>query len=322
MPYQTQGNTHFRPDLGLALIEYDAAADEAGFVGQELLPAFEVEEQAAWFPRVPIEALLRDANVTRGTDGSYPRDDFEVEDDSYSTHDYGHEGRKDRREAKIYSRFFEFESIVAGRQRDFVLRAAEMRAANLLFNAANWHSTALPIPWSNHVDAVPIDDIFAARQLVWLRCGVWPDVLGMSEIAFFHLSNSAQLLERIASQGAGSSIKASDVTPALIAQTLKLRKVVVAGAPKNTANEAKPVNISSIWRDDYAFLGRVARSKNAMEPCVGRTIHWGEDGSQIGGTFEDYPEDKTRGDVIRCRHDVVEKIIQQEAGELLTNVVS
>ena len=304
----------------MALAEYDAAADEAGFIGQELLPAFEVQEEAAWFPKVPIEALLRNADVNRAVDGSYPRDDFEVEDDSYSTHDYGHEGRLDRREAKMYARWFEYETIVAGRQRDFILRAAELRAANLLFNTANWHNTTLAIPWSDWASATPIQNIHAAKELVWLRCGVRPDVFGLSENAFYHLSNCEQILDRIASQGAGASIKASDVTPAMVAQTLKLRKIVVAGTPKNTANEAKPVNISPIWRDDYAFLGRVARSKNAMEACVGRTIHWGADGSQIGGTFEDYPEDRTRGDVIRCRHDVVEKVIQEEAGELLTNV--
>jgi hypothetical protein len=70
------------------------------------------------------------------------------------------------------------------------------------------------------------------------------------------------------------------------------------------------------------MLARVARTADLREPCLGRTIHWGEDGSQIGGLFESYYSDERRSNIVRCRHDVDEKIIYAEAADLLSNITT
>jgi hypothetical protein len=67
---------------------------------------------------------------------------------------------------------------------------------------------------------------------------------------------------------------------------------------------------------------RIAETNAIEEPCLARTIHWGEDGSTIGGTVETYYEDQSRGDVVRARHEVEEKIVYTEMGQLLYHVTT
>jgi hypothetical protein len=58
------------------------------------------------------------------------------------------------------------------------------------------------------------------------------------------------------------------------------------------------------------------------EPCIGRTFHWSEDGSQVGGAVEEYYSDEVRADIIRVRHDTDEVIMYPQAGHLLSNITS
>jgi hypothetical protein len=58
------------------------------------------------------------------------------------------------------------------------------------------------------------------------------------------------------------------------------------------------------------------------DACIGRTFHWSQDGSSIGGTVESYRDERVRGDVIRVRHDVDEIVLYPQAGHLLSNVTT
>jgi len=67
---------------------------------------------------------------------------------------------------------------------------------------------------------------------------------------------------------------------------------------------------------------RVATGNDMREACIGRTFHWGQDGSSVGGTVESYRDEVVRGNVIRVRHDVDEVILYPQAGHLLSNVTT
>jgi hypothetical protein len=68
------------------------------------------------------------------------------------------------------------------------------------------------------------------------------------------------------------------------------------------------------------MLAYVARTDDIQEPCLARTFHWGGDGSTVGGSMESYRDEPVRADIIRCRHDVQEYIINPLAGFLFSNV--
>jgi hypothetical protein len=311
-----------RPDLGLAVQEYDVVAEQNGYIASRVLPVFESALQSSGFGRIPIKALLQNPEVSRAPGAPYNRGDWEFEPDSFATKEYGWEEPVDDRTSKIYARYFDAELVAGNRARGIVLRAAEIRAANLLFNASSFTAHAVTNEWDDTANATPIDDVEAAVRRVWAASGLWPNALVINRLVFRNLRNCDQIIDRINSAGAGNRTLAKDITAQMLATALDLDQVVVAGAPKNTANEDKPVVIAPIWSSEYAMVARIAQTADLEEPCIGRTIHWGEDGSQIGGFFETYYSRERRSNVVRSRHDVDEKLLHTVAADLMSNITT
>ena len=322
MPSPATSTAVLRPDLGLAVQEYDALAEINGYIAHRVLPVFESALQSAQFARIPIEALLQNPEVSRAPGAAYNRGDWKYTSDNFATKEYGEEEAVDDREARIQSRYFDAEAIAATRAQGIVARAAEIRAATAIFNAATWAPTAVANEWDDAANATPIGDVEAAIRRVYARCGLWPNVLIIDRLVFRNLRNCEQIIERVNSSGAGSRTVPSDVNAAMLAAVFDLDEIIIGGSPMNTANAAKDVAISSVWSGEYAMVARVARSNDLREPCLGRTIHWGEDGSQIGGVFESYYSDERRSNIVRCRHDVDEKLLYTDAADLLSNITT
>jgi hypothetical protein len=121
--------------------------------------------------------------------------------------------------------------------------------------------------------------------------------------------------------GAGTPIKAADITAQILANCFDLDEVIVADSSKDSANEGQAVDIDQIWSDEYAVLLRVPKTNRIEEPCLARTIHWGADGSVIGGQIETYYEEQNRGDIVRVRHETQERIMYTALGYLLSNII-
>lgn len=159
-------------------------------------------------------------------------------------------------------------------------------------------------------------------QKVYDGSGLWPNALVINRKVFRNLRNLDQIIDRIESSGAGNASKPSDITPQMLAQVFDLDFVIVAGSSKNGANEGQGASPQQIWSSEYAMVCRVATSNDMREACIGRTFHWSQDGSSIGGTVESYRDEVIRGNVIRVRHDVDEVILYPQAGHLLSNVTT
>jgi hypothetical protein len=134
------------------------------------------------------------------------------------------------------------------------------------------------------------------------------------------LRRCAQVIDAIASAGAGSSTVQSNINEQVLAGVFDLDYVLVAGSAKNTANEGQTVAFDKIWSDSYAMVARIATTSDPKEPCVARTFHWAADGSQVGGTVEMYREESKRSDIVRVRHDVDELVMYTEMAHLLSSI--
>ena len=222
----------------------------------------------------------------------------------------------------MYADYFSAEQVSAQRAFDAVLRNMEKRIAALIFSASTWTPTAITNEWDDYSNATPITDVETAVRAGWAASGIWPDSLIINRLVFRNLRNCTQVIDRIASSGAGSPTKPSDITADMLARVFDLRQVLVAGSSKSTAVEGQSASLSPIWSNEYAMVAKVCESQDMREPGLGRTFHWGEDGSQIGGTVETYREESIRGDVVRVRNDVHEKVLYVECGQLLSNITT
>jgi hypothetical protein len=315
-----------RPDLSGSFMEFDIEMDNAGLVGTRVLTPVEVMKPTGTFGILPVEEMLKVRNTRRAPGAGYSRGEFKFETTTFACEEHGAEEAVDDKEAEMYSEYFVAEQIAAMRARRAVLSNYEARVAAAVFNTSTWTGSTLftnvSTEWSNASSGVPVTDVLTAGNKVYENSGFYPNALVINRRVYRNLKNNAQVLDRIASAGAGSSIKAADVSVEMLAQVFDLDYVIVAGASKNSANEGQAATLAAFWDNEYAMVCRVATSSDIKEPCIGRTFHWSGDGSSIGGTAEQYREEQTRSNIIRVRHDVDELIIMANAGHLLGNITA
>jgi hypothetical protein len=327
MPSPTSSLATQRPDLA-TFLEFDLESENAGYIASQVLPVMSVASQAGNFGKIPLEQLLQQRSTLRAPGAGYARGNWTFDKAVYATEEHGAEEPVDDREAKMYAEYFDAEQISTMRAFSSVLRNAEQRVADAVFNATTWSggtlTTAITNEWDvNHTaNAVPITDVEAAVNKVYDASGLWPNALIINRKVFRNLRNLDQIIDRIASSGAGNPTKASDITVQMLAAVFDLDYVIVAGTSKNGAVEGRAAAPTQIWSSEYAMVCRIATGNDMREPCIGRTFHWSNDGSSIGGTVESYRDEAIRGDVIRVRHDVDEVILYPEAGHLLSNVTT
>src|SRR5690606_17563892 len=109
----------------------------------------------------------------------------------------------DDRESDMYADFFDAEVVSAARAFNAVLRNAEQRVADMVFNATTWtsHTTAVTNEWDDAANATPIADVEAAAQAVYAACGIWPDTLVINRKVFRNLRNCDEIVDRVKYQG-------------------------------------------------------------------------------------------------------------------------
>ena len=325
MPSPSSSLSTQRPDLA-SFFEFDLETEKAGFIANKVFPVADVASQAGNFGKVPLEELLAERDTKRAPGSGYARSKFEFEPATYACFEHGAEEPVDDRQAKQYREYFDAEVVATSRAYGAVLRNAELRVANAVFNATTWTGAALTTgitnEWDDLANAVPVTDVEAAVLKVYDGSGLWPNALIINRKVFRNLRNCTQIIDRINSAGAGNPSKAADVTEAMLAAVFDLEHIIVAGSSRNSAKEGQTASPTQIWSDEYAMVCKIATGLDMSEPGIGRTFHWSEDGSSIGGSVETYRDESVRGDVVRVRHDVDEVVLYAAAGHLLSNVTT
>ncbi len=325
MPSPTSSLATQRPDLA-TFLEFDLESEKAGYIATQVFPVIDVMSQAGNFGKIPIEQLLQQRDTKRAPGSGYARGNWTFEPATYATEEHGAEEPVDDRESKMYADYFQAEQISTMRAFSAVLRNAEQRVADAVFNTTTWNgaslTTAITHEWDDATNCVPLTDVEAAVQKIYDNSGLWANALVINRKVFRNLRNSAQVIDRIESNGAGNAAKASDITAQMLAAAFDLDYIIVAGTSKNGAKEGQAASPSQIWSGEYAMICRVSTSADMRDPCIGRTFHWAQDGSSIGGTVESYRDERVRGDVIRVRHDVDELVLYPQAGHLLSNITT
>jgi hypothetical protein len=322
MPNPATSLATLRPDLAASFEAFDLEAEKAGYIARKVLPTVDVASQAGNFGKIPLEQLLQQRDTKRAPGSGYARGNFTFDDSTYACEEHGAEEPIDDREAKMYAEYFDAENVAAQRAYNSVLRNAEKRVADAIFNTTTWTGASLAtdvssVPWATIATAKPLTNVEAAVQKVYDGSGLWPNALVINKKVFRNLRNTPEVIDRIASSGAGDRNLASDVTLQMLAQAFDLDYVIVAGGSLNSAKEGQSASVSQIWSSTYAMVCRVAVGSDFREPCIGRTFHWGADGSSVDGSFESYRDEVVRANVIRVRHDVDEVVLYAQAGHLL-----
>ncbi len=322
MPSPSSSLSTLRPDLAESFEAFDLEAEKAGYVARKVFPTVDVASQAGNFGKIPLAQLLQQRDTKRAPGSGYARGQFTFDPATYSCLEHGAEEPVDDREAKMYANYFDAELIASRRAYNAVLRNAEKRVADAVFNTTTWTGSSLTTdvsgtPWATIASAVPLTNVESAVQKVYDNSGLWCNAMVINKKVFRNLRNTAQVIDRIASSGAGNRNLASDVTVDMLAQAFDLDYIIVAGGSYNSATEGQTATPAQLWSSTYAMICKVATSSDFREPCIGRTFHWSADGSNIDGAIETYRDETVRGNVVRVRNDVAEVVLYAQAAHLL-----
>lgn len=325
MPNPSSALSTLRPDLSAAFEAFDLEAEKKNYIGTRVAPVIEVAKPNGNFGKIPLDQLLQQRDVKRAPGAAYSRGTYTFQSATFRCEDWGTEEIVDDREAKMYAEYFDAELKAAGRAMHAVVRAMEERWAAALYNPTTWNgaalTTAIVNEWDDLVNATPLTDIEAGVRKVYDASGLWCNALICNRRVFRNLRNCAQIIDRVKYQGF-VDVRAGSITAEAIAQAFDLDMILVAGGSKNSAIEGQTATPTQIWSDEYAMVARVAVTDDPREPCVARTFHWSENGSQIDGRMESYRDETVAGNAIRVRHDVDEVVMYTQAAHLLSNVTT
>ena len=326
MPHPETSLATLRPDLAGSFTEFDLMMNLGGFVARQVFRTINTKKQAGKFGIIPVEQLLQQRDTARAPGSGYSRGNFTFQESSFACEEHGAEEPVDDREAEMYDEYFDAELVSTQRALSAVMVNAEQRVADAVFNTTTWTgaalTTAVTNEWDDAANATPIVDVENAAQLMWDGSGLWPNALVINRKVFRNLRQVTEIKDNIAASGAGDPIKARDINVQMMAQVFDLDFIIVAGGAKNSANEGAAFSAANIWSGEYAMVCKVATTNDPKEPCIGRTFHWGGDGSTEDGTVETYRDETVRGDVVRVRHDVDEITLYAQAGHLLSNITT
>lgn len=313
-----------RPDLQ-TFYQYDYAESERYTIGAQLLPIMTVPKQAGNFGKVTLESFVEhQTDTARAVGTGYARRRYEFTDDSYATSEQGIEEVLDDREVAMYSDYLDAEMMATARARNTILTRQEKRIRDAVLDVSFYTGDAAYNEAVNNgkwdvANSTPVLDVETAWRKFRDNTGIRPNAMVINEYTFRDLRNHAEILARIAAEGAGDKIRAEDVSVEHLQRVFGIPRILVGGAMENTANPGQSATMADVW-PNHAFITKIATTNDMREPCIGRTFHWSEDGSRIDGLVETYREEQTRSEVIRVRHETQEKILYQELGVLIPSV--
>lgn len=319
MPTPSQTLQGFRPSLSGCFEDFGTMTDRMGYIGLKVLPVFEVAKPSGTFGRIPLSQLLQNRDTLRAPGSGYARGSWTFKPESFATQENGAEEPVDDREAQMYSDYFDALAVSVERANHAVAIALEKRIAAKVFNAGTFTPTAVTNEWDDVQSATPITDFETAANAMWAETGLWPNALIINRKVYRNLRKCDQIIEQLkytfpTLQG--------NIGIQQIAAAFDVPYVLVAGGAKNTENDPQDGAIDHIWSSEYAGVARICDSNDIRTPGLGRTFHWGEDGSTIGGTVETYRSEEVRSNIVRVRMDTDEKIIYGGCMKLLSNITT
>lgn len=318
MPLSSSSTTIQRPDLGQVANEF--LDNQIGYIGLEIMPLFPTPLQAADFPIIPMEAILKIPALERAARAAYPRTDWEFKNDTYSTKERGLEEPVDHREAALYERFFDAESFAVVRTLKTILRAQELRISGIVSNTSNAiGNAAASAAWTDASAADPRSDVDAAKLAMRSAGGLLPNTGVLSYLSFSKLISTEAFADQTKYTGS-VQMAGNTVQRQMVADWFGLDRILVGNSIYDNEKRGKSTTITDIWSDTKMNLLHLGgNAMDLKDPTFGRTFLWtGE--TPVNGMIETYMENQNRSTIVRVRHDTAEKVVYTGANYIITGI--
>lgn len=302
----TNSNALPRAEISQAVFEAQSNSNALPFIGLEVLPVLSVPARSGEYVKIEVgggETFNSDHLKTApGADRSRVTRRFTT--DNYTTTSYELEELLPDESSADLGRYFDVEVSSATFLNNSLLIGHEQRVADLLFGSgisAISAAAAYTAGAAANIDiAKDVDD--AMVELA--KKNVTADTLIMSLPVFNRIRRSTKLLDNIFGP---TKVAARPASAQEVAEALNVSRVLIGRAAKNGAKKGQSYSGSFIWGNNKIVLARLGAGEFTAGG-LGRTLLWSED-SATPLVTETYRDEARRSNVIRCRHNTSEKLI-------------
>ena len=309
----------FRGDIAGVL---EQAKDwESNLIGTRVLPILNVPVRAGQYPSFKLKEgqLLKNDVKNRAPYSSFARGTRAFNYESYTALEYGYEEAVDDTVTADISRFFDAEVIAAKLARRKLLLAHELRVASAVFNSSNFTATNSSTAYTSANLAtfdigydvqLAIDRLLANGESsnnlrVVIPYPVWTLVRA-----------STKFQNRLRGIGLSTDTILNASADAA-AQVFGVQEVLIGRASYDSAPEGIAFSAAQAWANTYVWVGSVTEASSGyFGGGAGFTLNWSEYGPAVG-VFT-YRDETIKSNIVRAAHYVSEKIVNTNAGQLIT----
>ena len=307
--------TH-RSDIN-AVVEQAQAADK-NLLAQKILPVKSVKSRAGEYPIIELASgkLMRHETTKRNASGTYNEITRAHGWDDYRCIDRGLEERVDDAKAKEMGSYFSLEKMTAKQLRRHVSLDFEVSAAGIIMNAANFSVTTKKVAYTEAlIDTMDVPHDVEEAKLEVLSRGEECNTMVLSALMWNRIRRSKQMQAYVWGKISDSTGK-KQLTAKMLEEAFEIETVHIAKGHHDTG-KGKTVDVSAIWGNDHIWLGNV-QGGDFDNGGVGRTLVW--DAMSPGGLFstETYRDNKRKSDMCRVTSNSIEKLVNKNAGQLIS----
>lgn len=312
----TGSQIHF--DAPLANLAVEAFASSQEYIAGRLFPIVNVSKESDLYYTIDAASWLANHDDTRARGAAAREIEFKVSSDSYHAKNHA------LREANALEDLANADAALQLREQsamnvvEALLRAREVRVANIVTSVSNVGSGATPAnAWSDYVNGDPIADVRTARAFIRKQTGLKANVAFLDEDTWEIVRRHPQLLAYFKLSGANAI-----ATNAHIAEAFGVQEVVVGGAVYNKANLNATASMVNIWGNN-CLIAHVGPASGLKAKTFGVGMRWTPSGIALPMQANRYldPDPSKKKEWVEVGHYTDDKIVAKDLGYLLTTTL-
>lgn len=318
----------FEIDPALTAIAIGYKNPASSYIADRVLPRMQVTSEKYKWTKYPLEESFNTPDARVGRTGRVQQLEFGGTEQTSSTVDYGLDSpipnsdiraAQEARERKVSA--FDPEAHAVMMLSDTIANIREVRAAGIVFNAANYSSgrkvtLSGTSQLSDYTNSDPIGVIKTGLESTLVYR---PNTMTLGRQVWSKLSSHPKIIKAIKGNNTDTGIVTVEEFLNLFRDE-GLQEVLIGDSFYNTAKPGQNVSLGRAWGKHIALT-----YKNEIATPEGGGITFGftaQYGSKIAGRIEDKDIGLEGGFRIRAGEKVKEEICAPDVGYLVTNAVA
>jgi hypothetical protein len=313
----------FRGDIAGVL---EQAKDfESTLIGTSVMPVLNVPVRAGQYPSFVLKEgqLLKSDVKNRAPYSTYARGTRSFNQEVYTALEFGYEEAVDDTVTLDVARFFDAETVAAKLAKRKLLLAHELRVAAKIFDSGTFTATNSGTAYTTA--NIATFDVGADVQEALDRMLAKGESTSNAKVVipypvWTRLRASTKFQNRLRGTGLSSDTILNASTQAA-AEVFGVSEVLVGRASYDSAPEGVAFAAANVWANTYIWVGNVTEASSGFfGGGAGFTLNWSEYGPVIG--VSTYRDESIKSNIVRASHYTAEKVVNANAGQLITTQYS